>query len=185
MNHVKRLPATFNIFGRWLCLPFIPSNRQTGILNNLRSIFIFIFLISIVSAQDSDLKKIFDPSQHRDVQPNWPVIINNVLPRESAIDSILTADTIHWVKEGFRVQVLASKSMVKADSLSAILNATLKDSVYVVYEPPNYKVRIGDYIVREDADKMRKNLHNMGYRLAWVIRTRITPQRTGMIIRNY
>ena len=75
--------------------------------------------------------------------------------------------------------------MVKADSLSAILNATLKDSVYVVYEPPNYKVRIGDYIVREDADKMRKNLHNMGYRLAWVIRTRITPQRTGMIIRNY
>ena len=69
------------------------------VLNNYKRTFIFIFLISIVSAQDSDLKKIFDPSQHRDVQPNWPVIINNVLPRESAIDSILTADTIHWLRK--------------------------------------------------------------------------------------
>ena len=73
--------------------------------------------------------------------------------------------------------------MTKADSLSNILNSILEDSVYVVYETPNYKVRIGDYVVREDADKMRKNLHKMGYRSAWVIRTRITPQRTGMIIR--
>jgi hypothetical protein len=111
------------------------------------------------------------------------VIINNVLPGDNSIDSILAADTVHWVTDGFRVQVLASNSITKADSLSIILNSTLEDSVYVVYETPNYKVRIGDYVVREDADKMRQNLHKMGYRSAWVIRTRITPQRTGMIIR--
>lgn len=133
--------------------------------------------------QEIDLKKIFDPNKHRDVQPKWPVIINNVLPGDNSIDSILAADTVHWVTDGFRVQVLASNSMTKADSLSNILNSTLEDSVYVVYETPNYKVRIGDYVVREDADKMRQNLHKMGYRSAWVIRTRITPQRTGMIIR--
>ena len=133
--------------------------------------------------QEIDLKKIFDPNKHRDIQPKWPVIINNVLPGDNAIDSILSADTVHWVTDGFRVQVLASNSMTKTDSLSIILNSTLEDSVYVVYETPNYKVRIGDYVIREDADKMRKNLHKMGYRSAWVIRTRITPQRTGMIIR--
>jgi hypothetical protein len=136
-----------------------------------------------VLGQEIDLKKIFDPNKHRDVQPKWPVIINNVLPGDNSIDSILAADTVHWVTDGFRVQVLASNSMTKADSLSNILNSTLEDSVYVVYETPNYKVRIGDYVVREDADKMRQNLHKMGYRSAWVIRTRITPQRTGMIIR--
>jgi len=142
-----------------------------------------LLIISFVLGQETDLKKIFDPNKHRDVQPKWPVIINNVLPGDNAIDSILSADTVHWVTDGFRVQVLASNSMTKADSLSIILNSTLEDSVYVVYETPNYKVRIGDYVVREDADKMRKNLHKMGYRSAWVIRTRITPQRTGMIIR--
>ena len=142
-----------------------------------------LLIISFVLGQEIDLKKIFDPNKHRDVQPKWPVIINNVLPGVNAIDSILSADTVHWVTDGFRVQVLASNSMTKADSLSNILNSTLEDSVYVVYETPNYKVRIGDYVVREDADKMRQNLHKMGYRSAWVIRTRITPQRTGMIIR--
>ncbi|HIM74227.1 MAG TPA: SPOR domain-containing protein [Candidatus Marinimicrobia bacterium] len=142
-----------------------------------------LLIISFVLGQETDLKKIFDPNKHRDVQPKWPVIINNVLPGVNAIDSILSADTVHWVTDGFRVQVLASNSITKADSLSIILNSTLEDSVYVVYETPNYKVRIGDYVVREDADKMRQNLHKMGYRSAWVIRTRITPQRTGMIIR--
>lgn len=142
-----------------------------------------LLIISFVLGQEIDLKKIFDPNKHRDVQPKWPVIINNVLPGDNSIDSILAADTVHWVTDGFRVQVLASNSITKADSLSIILNSTLEDSVYVVYETPNYKVRIGDYVVREDADKMRQNLHKMGYRSAWVIRTRITPQRTGMIIR--
>ena len=142
-----------------------------------------LLIISFVLGQEIDLKKIFDPNKHRDIQPKWPVIINNVLPGDNAIDSILSADTVHWVTDGFRVQVLASNSMTKTDSLSIILNSTLEDSVYVVYETPNYKVRIGDYVIREDADKMRKNLHKMGYRSAWVIRTRITPQRTGMIIR--
>ena len=142
-----------------------------------------LLIIAFVLGQEIDLKKIFDPNKHSDVQPKWPVIINNVLTGDNAIDSILAADTVHWVTDGFRVQVLASNSMTKADSLSNILNSTLEDSVYVVYETPNYKVRIGDYVVREDADKMRQNLHKMGYRSAWVIRTRITPQRTGMIIR--
>jgi hypothetical protein len=73
--------------------------------------------------------------------------------------------------------------MTRADSLSELLNIALDDSTYVIYETPNYKVRTGDYVVREDADKMRQKLKNMGYRSAWVIRTRITPQRTGMIIR--
>ena len=142
-----------------------------------------LLIIAFVLGQEIDLKKIFDPNKHSDVQPKWPVIINNVLTGDNAIDSILAADTVHWVTDGFRVQVLASNSMTKADSLSNILNSTLEDSVYVVYETPNYKVRIGDYVVREDADKMRQNLHKMGYRSAWVIRTRIKPQRTGMIIR--
>ncbi|HIC38855.1 MAG TPA: SPOR domain-containing protein [Candidatus Marinimicrobia bacterium] len=158
----------------------IVSHRaHRGIIKNL----FFFGLITFGFSQDTDLKKIFDPNEHRDVQPKWPVIINNVLSGDSGLDSILAADTVHWVTDGFRVQVLASKSMTRADSLSELLNTSLKDSAYVVYETPNYKVRIGDYVVREDADKMRQKLQNMGYRSAWVIRTRITPQRTGMTIR--
>ncbi|WP_289132736.1 hypothetical protein, partial [uncultured Spongiibacter sp.] len=55
-----------------------------------------LLIISFVLGQEIDLKKIFDPNKHRDVQPKWPVIINNVLPGVNAIDSILSADTVHW-----------------------------------------------------------------------------------------
>lgn len=145
---------------------------------------LFFGIMTIGLSQETDLKKIFDPNEHRDVQPKWPVIINNVLSGDTGLDSILAADTVHWVTDGFRVQILASKSMTKADSLSELLNTALDDSAYVVYETPNYKVRIGDYVVREDAEKMRQKLQNMGYRSAWVIRTRITPQRTGLMMRS-
>ncbi len=176
--------AEYRLFFKNFAYSWRPLRLIKKIMNIQKIIILFCF-ISFLFGQESDLKKIFDPDQHRDVQPEWPVIINNVLLGNNAIDSILIEDTVHWVTEGFRVQVLASKSMTKADSLSTILNSTLDDSVYVVYETPNYKVRIGDYVIREDADNMRKNLNNMGYRSAWVIHTRITPQRTGMIIRNY
>jgi len=149
----------------------------------LKKLWLLLF-ISLSWGQELDLKEIFDPKEHRDVQPDWPVILHNVLEKNNEIDSLFVSDTVHWVTEGFRVQVLASKSMIKADSLTFILNSALKDSTYVIYETTNYKVRVGDYIVREDAEKMRGKLNKLGYKSAWIIRTKITPQRTGMIIRT-
>lgn len=171
MNHVK--------------LKYLKSKIWTALLNNYGSTFIFMFLLSFSFPQESDPNKIFDPDQHRDIQPKWPVIVNSVFQSDNAIDSILTSDTVYWITEGFRVQILATKSMTKADSLSAILNTVLQDSIYVVYETPNYKVRVGDYIVRAEAEETRQYLSNIGYPSAWIIRTRITPQQSGKMIRNY
>jgi len=53
---------------------------------------------------------------------------------------------------------------------------TINDSVYVDFEAPNYKVRVGDFIDRDSAESLQQDLVQMGYNSAWVLRTRINSQ---------
>ncbi|GIS72017.1 MAG: hypothetical protein CM1200mP10_15940 [Candidatus Neomarinimicrobiota bacterium] len=54
--------------------------------------------------------------------------------------------SVQSVLEGYRVQVLATRYIERADSLAIIMKNTINDSVYVDFEAPNYKVRVGDFI---------------------------------------
>ena len=56
---------------------------------------------------------------------------------------------------GWRVQIFASSSMVNADELARVARGTFMEPVYVEYVPPMYKVRVGDFMTRKDADHMK------------------------------
>jgi hypothetical protein len=56
------------------------------------------------------------------------------------------------------------------------MKSTLSDSVYVDFEAPNYKVRVGDFIDRNSAESLQQDLVQMGYNSAWILRTRINSQ---------
>ena len=47
------------------------------------------------------------------------------------------------------------------------------EKIYIIFEAPNYKVRIGNYIDREDAEEVRSFLTNKGFPSAWIVRTKI------------
>ena len=112
----------------------------------------------------------------KDIQPNWPVIINNVLDDSTSFEFLLSLDSVQSVSEGYRVQVLATRYFERADSLAVIMKNTVSDSVYVDFEAPNYKVRIGDFIDRDSAESLQQELVQMGYNSAWILRTRINSQ---------
>jgi hypothetical protein len=112
----------------------------------------------------------------KDIQPNWPVIINNVLDDSTSFEFLLSLDSVQSVSEGYRVQVLATRYFERADSLAVIMKNTVSDSVYVDFEAPNYKVRIGDFIDRNSAESLQQDLVKMGYNSAWILRTRINSQ---------
>ena len=92
--------------------------------------------------------QVIDHKIVKDIQPNWPVIINNVLDDSTSFKFLLSLDSVQSVSEGYRVQVLATRYFERADSLAVIMKNTVSDSVYVDFEAPNYKVRIGDFIDR-------------------------------------
>ena len=120
--------------------------------------------------------QVIDHKIVKDIQPNWPVIINNVLDDSTSFEFLLSLDSVQSVSEGYRVQVLATRYFERADSLAVIMKNTVSDSVYVDFEAPNYKVRIGDFIDRNSAESLQQDLVQMGYNSAWILRARINSQ---------
>jgi len=135
---------------------------------------VFLILLSApLLAQDI---QVIDHKIVKDIQPNWPVIINNVLDDSTSFEFLLSLDSVQSVSEGYRVQVLATRYFERADSLAVIMKNTVSDSVYVDFEAPNYKVRIGDFIDRDSAESLQQELVQMGYNSAWILRARINSQ---------
>ena len=139
-----------------------------------RNYFLFFFTCSFLIAQNSNE---LSPKKLKDISPNWPIIINNTLDDSTSFDIILKADSTKYISEGFRVQILATRYFEYADSLAISISSKVNDSVYVEFETPNYKVRVGDFINRDSAELLQKELLKMGYKTAWILRTRITAQR--------
>ena len=124
--------------------------------------------------------QVIDHKMVKDIQPNWPVIINNVLDDSTSFEFLLSLDSVQSVSEGYRVQVLATRYFERADSLAVIMKNTVSDSVYVDFEAPNYKVRIGDFIDRDSAESLQQDLVQMGYNSAWILRSRINSKASGI-----
>ena len=136
--------------------------------------FYLVYSFYFILAQNPDYKK---QKKFKDIPPGWPVIINNVLDDSSSFSAVLLKDTIQYISEGYRVQVLATRYFDFADSLAISISNKITDSVYVEFETPNYKVRVGDFINRDSAELLQKELLNMGYKSAWILRSKITAQK--------
>ena len=135
-----------------------------------------VFLILLYVPLLSQEIQVIDHKIVKDIKPNWPVIINNVLDDSTSFEFLLSLDSVQSVSEGYRVQVLATRYFERADSLAVIMKNTVSDSVYVDFEAPNYKVRIGDFIDRNSAESLQQELVQMGYNSAWILRARINSQ---------
>jgi len=135
-----------------------------------------VFLILLYVPLLSQEIQVIDHKIVKDIKPNWPVIINNVLDDSTSFEFLLSLDSVQSVSEGYRVQVLATRYFERAESLAVIMKNTVSDSVYVDFEAPNYKVRIGDFIDRDSAESLQQELVQMGYNSAWILRARINSQ---------
>lgn len=71
---------------------------------------------------------------------------------------------------GFRVQVFASDNLQDADSLKSELSMKVtQKKIYVIFDPPFYKVVVGDFTSMSDAKDLNFKLTQMGYTESRVI----------------
>jgi len=76
--------------------------------------------------------------------------------------------------QGYRIQVFASNNYDEAVSVRNALNIDLPAQwVYMVYDAPTYKVRVGDYTNRADANLAVDGFIEKGYKGAWVVPDRV------------
>lgn len=92
--------------------------------------------------------------------------------RERA-ELVIPRDSMALVEEtilGFRIQILSTSNVDDAD-LSKVTAQQLffSDTVYVVYDPPVYKVRVGDFETRLEANRRLPDVQERGFKDAWVV----------------
>lgn len=66
--------------------------------------------------------------------------------------------------DGYRVQVLSTDDIDEANLVrSEIYEKTSRKEVYIIFEPPFYKVKVGDFTSKSEAENLRFNLNQLGY----------------------
>ena len=77
---------------------------------------------------------------------------------------------------GWRVQIYTSQDYLEAERVEKLADSLFTEEVYLIFDTPNYKIRIGDYLTRDGADQMQRIAIERGFRNAWVIRGEIVPR---------
>ena len=76
--------------------------------------------------------------------------------------------------EGFRVLVLTTDNAEEANQVKADIYFNQNAyEVYVDFEPPFYKVKVGDFDSQKTADDLKFKLNQLGYKEAKVIKEKI------------
>ena len=136
-------------------------------------IAILLFIPFVLFAQNEKTKpdESFNPSELKEPKIEFPLIImpDDKLLGEEEEEDIPADSTL----DGYRIQILTTRDPEEADTLKAQLQGSFPGEVYVIYDPPNYKVRVGNYINRPLAEESQVRLKRMGFRRAWLIRTRV------------
>ena len=139
----------------------------------MKLIILLFSIISILHGQSNKIK--FDPNKLRDPEPKWPKIINPINSNNLSNQDSASLDSASIIVEGFRIQLFATRDRFNAEKFQIDLGKIYDKKIYVIFEAPNYKVRIGNFIDRNRAEKVRSEFSKKGYPSAWIIRTKIEP----------
>ena len=142
-----------------------------NLVDKMRLIIPVILFQRILFAQDSLFW--FDMSKVRDPIPKTPIVMDKIfgLSQFTMIDSLkkIKISTL----DGYRLQLYESSSAGEANKKMGKYRKSLKDSLYLVFDAPLYKIRYGNYVTKNEAEIEKNNLRNKGYRTAWVVKSRI------------
>lgn len=69
----------------------------------------------------------------------------------------------------YRVQIFTGLVHGEARQIAHVAEEIFDQPVYIDYEVPNYKVRVGDWVNRDQAERYRQKARTVGYTNAWVV----------------
>ena len=147
----------------------------------MRIAIIIITLKGLLNAQDSLYW--FDMSKVRDSIPYTPKVLDKVFGTSQLkiLDSLKNIQVS--TREGFRLQIFESSSADEANRVLKKFNKSFSDSLYMIFEAPLYKIRYGNYITKQQAEDVKKDLRNKGYKNIWIVKSRI-EQRMSLEDKN-
>ena len=129
------------------------------------------------SSADEEIRKYeaqFNPSDHNpDVKAIVREEVRSNKAREERPIELANPGPVELVS-GFRVQIFASANIDDASGQKEAAEAMFPDEwFYLVYDPPTYKLRGGNFLTRFEADNFLQSVSGRGFHDAWVVPDRV------------
>ncbi len=125
-----------------------------------------------LSLEDDDI--VIEKQVHEPVSPKTP--LKNVGTEQNTKSPIPDSLITYHQADGFRVQIFAGRNIEVATMAQAQAkeNFTKRGiNVYLIFEAPFYKLRIGDFTNRDEAEKLRTLAKRLGYKSAFIARSKV------------
>jgi hypothetical protein len=109
---------------------------------------------------------------------------------DQAHDSLLIrSDSVRPVIDSsnsqvYRVQIFTGLVHGEARQIARVAEEIFDQPVYVEYEVPNYKVRVGDWANRDAAERYCQKARTVGYTNAWVVMVGVNVRETQLLYNN-
>ena len=126
----------------------------------------------------SDFEHAFNPSAYDDEIEE--IQKQHVIEQEKSAaahheDSVIVESEY---TQGYRIQIYATRNIDEANAMrQTALQHITQDSLYVVFDPPVYKVRVGDFRSRVEANQKLGEVVGLGFTDAWVVADRIVQRK--------
>ena len=132
---------------------------------------LILFLISSAFCQSDFIK----PSDFNDNPPKFPTVNLPSLSIDNDLENISSNEEINLIK-GYRVQIVISQNEQELQDIKVEIEKSIDEQTYIIFELPNYKLRVGNFLNRKEAENFQKKIVRLGYRTAWVVPTMIEKE---------
>ena len=129
---------------------------------------LILLLFGLVYSQDN--ADFISPSDFSDRKPDLPDII---LPNFNDDSDYSNSINVDGLVKGYRVKVMISENQEDLIEVKDSLEKLIQEKIYIQFELPNYKLRVGNFSSRKKAELYRNKIARLGYRSSWVIPTLI------------
>ena len=133
--------------------------------------FLILFFISNAFCQSDFIK----PSDFNDNPPKFPTVNLPSFSSDNDLENISSNEEINLIK-GYRVQIVISQNEQELQDVKIEIEKSIDEQTYIIFELPNYKLRVGNFLNRKEAENFQKKIVRLGYRTAWVVPTMIEKE---------
>ncbi len=85
--------------------------------------------------------------------------LDELVAKQAFINQYTSHLTSSGLYKGYRLQLLVTQSRDEAFKMKATLLQNFPDQKsYVIYQSPNFKVRLGNFVSKDDAEKYKESI---------------------------
>jgi hypothetical protein len=81
--------------------------------------------------------------------------------------------------QGFRIQLMATTDENQAREIKKNAMVKLQGKTYLAFEGAQYKIRLGDFLTRDEAKSALEDIVKNGYPDAWIVRCQVVKTSGG------